>query len=109
MRLPAGKFMNYPFAPVFVSNTNSMTSVDSHVDELVQRVVRERFENRTVIAIVHKLQSALEDFDMVAVLDKGELQEFGPPRQLLEEGPETSAFAALYENLGTAEKEASQE
>ncbi|KAK2127563.1 P-loop containing nucleoside triphosphate hydrolase protein [Fusarium oxysporum II5] len=85
------------------------SSVDSHVDGLVQRVIRERFENRTVIAIVHKLQSALEDFDMVAVLDKGELLEFGPPRQLLEEGPENSAFAALYKSLGTGDKEAPQE
>ncbi|KAH7237781.1 P-loop containing nucleoside triphosphate hydrolase protein [Fusarium redolens] len=95
-------------SPIVVLD-EATSSVDSHVDELVQRVVRERFENRTVIAIVHKLQSALEDFDMVAVLDKGELQEFGPPRKLLEEGPETSAFAALYESLGTAEKEALQE
>jgi ABC-type multidrug transport system fused ATPase/permease subunit len=108
MKLPAGKLMNRPFAAVFASNTNIMTSVDSHVDELVQRVIRERFENRTVIAIVHKLQSALEDFDMVAVLDKGELLEFGPPRQLLEEGPENSAFAALYKSLDTGDKEAPQ-
>ncbi|KAL9565119.1 hypothetical protein ACKAV7_010764 [Fusarium commune] len=95
-------------SPIVVLD-EATSSVDSHVDELVQRVIRERFENRTVIAIVHKLQSALEDFDMVAVLDKGELLEFGPPRQLLEEGPENSAFAALYENLGTGDKEATQE
>lgn len=75
----------------------------------MQRVVRERFENRTVIAIVHKLQSALEDFDMVAVLDKGELLEFGPPRQLLEQGSENSAFAALYASLGTGDEEAPHE
>ncbi|RMJ01545.1 hypothetical protein CDV36_015712 [Fusarium kuroshium] len=75
------------------------SSVDSHVDELVQRVLRERFENRTVIAIVHKLELALDDFDMVAVLDAGELQEFGPPRRLLEKGAEASAFAALYEKV----------
>lgn len=86
-----------------------MNSVDSHVDELVQRVIRERFENRTVIAIVHKLQSALEDFDMVAVLDKGELLEFGPPRRLLEQGRENSAFATLYESLYTGDEEAPHE
>ncbi|KAF4958674.1 hypothetical protein FGADI_2224 [Fusarium gaditjirri] len=95
-------------SPIVVLD-EATSSVDSHVDELVQRVIRERFENRTVIAIVHKLHSALEDFDMVAVLDKGELLEFGPPRQLLEEGSEKSAFAALYESLGTGDKEAPQE
>lgn len=79
--------------------------MDSHTEELVQRVLRERFENRTVIAIVHKLESALDDFDMVAVLDAGELREFGPPRQLLGKGPEVSAFAALYESQATEKKE----
>ncbi|KAJ3549386.1 hypothetical protein NM208_g529 [Fusarium decemcellulare] len=94
-------------SPIVVLD-EATSSVDSHVDELVQRVVRERFENRTVIAIVHKLESALDDFDMVAVLNAGELQEFGPPRELLEKGPEASAFAALYESLAT-EKEKKQE
>jgi ABC-type multidrug transport system fused ATPase/permease subunit len=79
--------------------------VDSHTDELVQRVVRERFSDRTVIAIVHKLESALDDFDMVALLDAGELQEFGPPRELLEKGPEASAFAALYESLAMEKRQ----
>lgn len=79
--------------------------MDSHTDELVQRVLRERFDGRTVIAIVHKLESALDDFDMVAVLDAGELREFGPPRQLLERGAEASAFAALYQSQVTEKKE----
>ncbi|KAF5630704.1 major facilitator family transporter [Fusarium sp. NRRL 25303] len=95
-------------SPVVVLD-EATSSVDSHVDELVQRVIRERFENRTVIAIVHKLQSALEDFDMVAVLDKGVLLEFGPPRQLLEQGSEKSAFAALYASLGTGDEETPHE
>lgn len=74
-------------------------SVDSHTDKLIQRVMRERFSNHTVLAIVHKLDSVLEDFDQVIVLDAGELREFGPPRELLQKGPEVSAFAALYESL----------
>ncbi|KAM0548793.1 hypothetical protein ACHAPJ_009790 [Fusarium lateritium] len=88
--------------------TSSVASVDSYVDELVQRVLHDRFKNRTVIAIVHKLQSALDDFDMIAVLDSGVLQEFGPPRELLAKGPETSAFAALYESLSTEKKDSSE-
>ncbi|KPM36182.1 Multidrug resistance-associated protein 1 [Neonectria ditissima] len=91
-------------SPIVVLD-EATSSVDSHTDELVQRVVRERFANRTVIAIVHKLESALDDFDMVALLDAGELQEFGPPRELLEKGPEVSPFAALYQSLATEKKE----
>ncbi|KAH7125806.1 ABC transporter type 1, transmembrane domain-containing protein [Dactylonectria macrodidyma] len=92
-------------SPVVVLD-EATSSVDSHTDELVQRVVRERFSNRTVIAIVHKLESALEDFEMVALLDAGELQEFGSPRGFVEKGPEVSAFAALYESLAMKKKEA---
>ncbi|KAF4440788.1 hypothetical protein F53441_12196 [Fusarium austroafricanum] len=85
-------------SPIVVFD-EATSSVDSYVDELVQRLIRERFQDRTVIAIVHKLQSALEDFDMVAVLDAGKLQEFGPPRQLLAKGPEASHFASMYESF----------
>lgn len=82
-----------------------MTSVDSRIDELVQRLVRERFEDRTVISIVHKLQSALDDFDLVVVLDAGELQEIGHPRELLSKGPEASAFASMYKSLVKEQKD----
>ncbi|KAF4996188.1 hypothetical protein FGRMN_4636 [Fusarium graminum] len=90
-------------SPILVLD-EATSSVDSYVDELVQRVVHERFKHHTVIAIVHKIQSALEDFDMVAVLNAGELQEFGSPRELLEKGPGVSAFAALYESLAMKEE-----
>ncbi|RMI99793.1 hypothetical protein CDV36_015945 [Fusarium kuroshium] len=95
-------------SPIVVLD-EATSSVDSHVDELVQRVLRERFESRTVIAIVHKLELALDDFDMVAVLDAGELQEFGPPRKLLEKGVEASAFAALYEKVVMEKEEEEKE
>jgi ABC-type multidrug transport system fused ATPase/permease subunit len=69
--------------------------------------VRERFKNRTVISIVHKLQSALDDFDMVVVLNAGKLQEFGHPQELLAKGPNASAFASMYQSLTTEKKEGS--
>lgn len=80
-------------------------SVDAHTDELIQRIMREKFSNRTVISIVHKLESALDEFDAVVLLDAGELREYGPPRELLAQGPEASAFAALYESLATGQKD----
>lgn len=73
--------------------------MDSSTDELIKRVIKERFANHTVISVIHKLESALDDFDMVIVLDAGELKELGPPRELHAKGPEGSAFAALYERL----------
>ncbi|RGP71223.1 multidrug resistance [Fusarium longipes] len=80
------------------------SSVDSRIDELIQRLVRERFQDRTVISIVHKLQSALDDFDMVVVLDAGKLQEFGHPQELLAKGSDASAFASMYHSLAGEKK-----
>ena len=36
---------------------------------------------------------------MVAVLDAGELKEFGTPQELLAKGPRDSAFASMYNSL----------
>ena len=63
--------------------------------------MKERFANRTVLSVVHKLESALDDFDTVLVLDAGELKESGPPRKLHAMGPGSSAFAALYGRLAS--------
>lgn len=79
--------------------------MDAATDELIQNVIDQRFTSRTVISIVHKLESALQDFDKVAVLDAGVLQEFGPPRELLDKGPEVSAFAALYKSFVREEED----
>lgn len=69
----------------------------------------ERFSKHTVLAIIHKLESAVEDFDAIALLDAGRLREFGPPQELLQRGPEVSAFAALYESMTMKEEDSSDE
>jgi ATP-binding cassette, subfamily C (CFTR/MRP), member 1 len=68
--------------------------------------MRERFSNHTILSIVHKLESALDDFDLVAVLDAGVLVEFGAPRELLQHGADKSPFAALYESLTSQTRDA---
>lgn len=59
----------------------------------MQRVIRECFQEQTIIMIAHRLKSLL-DFDRVVVLDSGRLVENGAPRDLLAD--ESSAFRALY-------------
>jgi ATP-binding cassette subfamily C (CFTR/MRP) protein 1 len=58
-------------------------SVDMHTDELMQRIIREEFKGRTIIAVAHRLQTIL-DFDRIVVLDKGRLVECGKPQELLD-------------------------
>ncbi|KUJ06202.1 P-loop containing nucleoside triphosphate hydrolase protein [Mollisia scopiformis] len=76
------------------------SSVDSKTDELMQRIIRERFSNHTIIAVAHKLDTIL-DFDKVVLLDKGVLVEFDSPYELL--GNSSSAFFKLYHNSHTEE------
>lgn len=58
------------------------SSVDVETDRLMQRLIREEFSQHTIITIAHRLDTIL-DSDMVVVLDKGEIAESGPPRELL--------------------------
>jgi ABC-type multidrug transport system fused ATPase/permease subunit len=44
--------------------------VDAKTDDLMQRVIREKFSKHTIIAVAHKLDTIL-DFDKVALLDRG--------------------------------------
>lgn len=58
----------------------------------MQRLIREKFSNHTIVAVAHKLDTIL-DFDKVAVLDGGRLIEFDDPYALLSRD---SAFSKLY-------------
>lgn len=71
---------------------NNDKSVDSKTDEIMQRVIREKFSNHTILAVAHKLDTIL-DFDKVAMLEAGVLIEFDDPYTLLSTD---SAFNRLY-------------
>jgi len=70
--------------------------VDSETDKLMQEILQTTFQDRTIIAIVHKLQTILS-FDKVAVMDKGCVIEYDAPRTLLTR--ERSLFRALFESF----------
>lgn len=58
-------------------------SVDNATDELIQKMVRERFRDVTVLTIAHRLHTVI-DSDKIAVLSDGRLVEHAPPHQLLQ-------------------------
>ncbi|MCJ1392591.1 hypothetical protein MMC18_005461 [Xylographa bjoerkii] len=77
------------------------SGVDKASDELMQRLIRSEFQDHTVIAIAHRLDTIL-DFDQVIVMDKGAVLETGNPMALLRHGKankQPSQFALLYESL----------
>ena len=51
-------------------------SIDSNSDNLIQRAIRQHLGDRTLITIAHRL-STIMDFDMILVMGKGTVLEFG--------------------------------
>ncbi|WPG98015.1 hypothetical protein R9X50_00079900 [Acrodontium crateriforme] len=70
------------------------SSVDLATDEIMQKIIREEFDDCTIIAVAHRLDTIL-DFDMIATLEAGRLVEFDTPNALM---ARDSAFKALYES-----------
>jgi ABC-type multidrug transport system fused ATPase/permease subunit len=68
------------------------SSVDANSDELMQQVIRKEFNDCTIIAVAHRLNTIM-DFDRIALLSGGKLLEFDTPQALLER---PSAFRDLY-------------
>ncbi|XP_031342698.1 probable multidrug resistance-associated protein lethal(2)03659 [Photinus pyralis] len=58
-------------------------NVDLETDNLIQRTIRRKFENCTVLTIAHRLQTLL-DSDRVLVMNSGEVIEFDKPSVLRE-------------------------
>ncbi|ORZ26833.1 P-loop containing nucleoside triphosphate hydrolase protein [Catenaria anguillulae PL171] len=72
-------------------------SVDAETDQQIQHVIRRDFAHATVLTIAHRLNTII-DYDLIAVLDAGQLMEFGKPSELLS-NPE-SLFTALVNETG---------
>ncbi|XP_057665405.1 ATP-binding cassette subfamily C member 4-like isoform X2 [Diorhabda carinulata] len=58
-------------------------NVDPGTDVLIQKTIREKFKNCTVITIAHRLNTVM-DSDKVLVMDAGEAVEFDHPHILLQ-------------------------
>lgn len=66
-------------------------SMDYKSDEMVQKIIRVKFEDYTVLTIAHRINTIL-DYDKIMVMDDGVVKEFGPPQQLRDKG---GIFASL--------------
>ena len=69
------------------------SNVDHETDQLMQKIIREEFQEHTIITVAHRLET-IADADVVAVLDAGALMEWGRPAELLER--ENSMFKSLH-------------
>lgn len=77
-------------------------SIDTKTDEIMQRVIREKFCNHTIISVAHKLDTIL-DYDRIVVLDAGRIVETGEPFALLTEPK--SHFSNLYASVASEDSD----
>ncbi|KAJ1813138.1 hypothetical protein LPJ56_004000 [Coemansia sp. RSA 2599] len=75
-------------------------NVDSKTDKIIQKVIRERFNNCTVLTIAHRLNTIM-DSDRILVLDHGQVKEFDTPANLL--ANKDSHFTGLVESMKLSE------
>ncbi|XP_035867120.1 multidrug resistance-associated protein 4 [Phyllostomus discolor] len=75
-------------------------NVDLRTDELIQKKIREKFAQCTVLTIAHRLNTII-DSDKIMVLDSGRLKEYDEPYVLLQNTE--SLFYKMVQQLGKAE------
>ncbi|XP_063977602.1 ATP-binding cassette sub-family C member 4-like [Diachasmimorpha longicaudata] len=74
-------------------------NVDPHTDALIQRTIRTKFADCTVLTVAHRLNTIM-DSDKVLVMDHGRLAEYDHPHILLQN--ERGQFTSLVRETGRA-------
>uniref|UniRef100_A0A914Q883 ABC transporter domain-containing protein n=1 Tax=Panagrolaimus davidi TaxID=227884 RepID=A0A914Q883_9BILA len=67
-------------------------SVDHFTDSLIQKTIRQKFIDSTVVTIAHRVNTIL-DYDRIMVLNHGRVAEFDTPEKLLKDS--NSIFAEM--------------
>uniref|UniRef100_A0A4W6CWU9 ATP-binding cassette, sub-family C (CFTR/MRP), member 4 n=1 Tax=Lates calcarifer TaxID=8187 RepID=A0A4W6CWU9_LATCA len=75
-------------------------NVDPRTDELIQKTIRDKFRECTVLTIAHRLNTII-DSDRILVLDSGAIQELDRPITLLQN--KEGAFYNMVQQMGPAE------
>lgn len=59
-------------------------SIDYKTDELIQKIIREQFTDKTILTIAHRINTIV-DYDRIMVMDQGKIVEFGSPNELIDQ------------------------
>ncbi|KAF5283709.1 hypothetical protein FQR65_LT13744 [Abscondita terminalis] len=74
-------------------------NIDPQTDALIQKTIRKKFSNCTVLTIAHRLHTVI-DSDKIMVMDAGRLVEFNHPYLLLQD--EHGTFYSMVQQTGNA-------
>lgn len=81
-------------------------SIDGETDNFVQKMLRTRFPNTTLVTVAHRLNTIM-DYDLILVMDKGHAVEFGSPYELLRN--QQGVFSDLVNSSGSQSSTALRE
>ena len=88
--------------PTLLALDEATASIDHSTDAFVQKLLRNRFQDTTLITVAHRLNTIM-DYDLILVMDNGRAVEMGPPAELLERN---GAFAELVDATGAESSKA---
>ncbi|KAE8388932.1 P-loop containing nucleoside triphosphate hydrolase protein [Aspergillus alliaceus] len=89
-RLSSGKQQLRPVARVLLDQSQILVLdeatplVDHATERNITDLVREKFQDRTVVAVAHRLR-LIRHFDVVVVMEEGKIIKTGLPTQLLQD------------------------
>jgi ATP-binding cassette subfamily B protein len=98
MKLSGGQRQRLAIARAFLLNApivlldEATSALDTESELAIQEALSKLFRGRTVIAIAHRL-STINDFDRVIVIDRGQIIDQGPPKELLSQA---GAYRRMY-------------
>jgi ABC-type multidrug transport system fused ATPase/permease subunit len=84
--------------PMVLILDEATASVDGETDAFIQRMLRTKFTDTTLITVAHRLNTIM-DYDLVLVMDQGKAVELGRPADLLAR-QEHGVFADLVNATG---------
>jgi ABC-type multidrug transport system fused ATPase/permease subunit len=70
------------------------SNIDKKTDQKIQNILKNEFENTTVITIAHRLETVM-DYDKIVVLEAGKLVEIGSVQELMDK--ENGMFRGMVE------------
>ncbi len=82
-------------APILIMD-EATSSLDNIMEKKIYKTIKEFMKNKTILIIAHRL-STIQDADIIYVLDKGKVDNFGTHLHLLEN-------SEIYERLQLKEK-----
>ncbi|KAH8584676.1 ATP-binding cassette [Cryptosporidium sp. chipmunk genotype I] len=74
------------------------SSMDISTDNIIQNIIKKHFSSCTILSIAHRIHTII-DYDLIIVLDKGEIVEYDSPQNLLSNT--SSIFYSIANEVNT--------